>query len=65
MTDEKAIVYLKSFPKLKPVMSLKEVYPAASDNCIDLLTKMLVFNPAKRITIDEAINHVYFDEVRD
>jgi len=26
---------------------------------------MLVFNPAKRITIDEALEHDYFKEVRD
>jgi len=30
----------------------------------DLLSQMLIFNPDKRITVDEAIDHPYFDNVR-
>ena len=46
------------------MMSLKEIYKAATNDCIDLLENMLVFNPAKRITIDEALEHPYFKEIR-
>ena len=46
-------------------MNLKDIYKVASEGCIELLSKMLVFNPAKRITIGEAIKSPYFDEVRD
>ena len=49
---------------MKP-MSINDIYPAASDDCIDLLKKMLVFNPSTRITINEALEHPYFDEIRE
>ena len=44
----------------KPTVSFSKLFPLASPNSIDLLTKMLMFNPSKRITVDEALNHPYF-----
>lgn len=64
VTDAKALEYLKSFPVKKPV-SFADLYPAATKDALDLLSKMLVFNPNKRITIDEAINHPFLCKVRD
>ena len=43
-------------------MNLK--YPGAGKEAIDLLDKMLQFNPYFRITIDEALNHPYFTKIR-
>jgi len=44
----------------------KEVLPNASDEAIDLISKLLAFNPAKRLSIDEALRHpflaAYFNE---
>ena len=34
----------------------------ASRNCIDLLTRMLCWDPDKRITLKEALCHPYFFE---
>lgn len=34
-------------------------------NCLDLLDKLLQFNPDKRITVEEALHHPYFKEVFD
>jgi serine/threonine protein kinase len=33
-------------------------------NLIDLLEKMLRYDPTQRITAKEALNHAYFDDVR-
>jgi mitogen-activated protein kinase 1/3 len=64
VTDTKALEYLKSFP-LKKAVDLAEIYPAASSDAIELLTKMLKFSPRARITIDEAINHPFLAKIRD
>lgn len=63
ISDPKAFEYLRSFPPLKKVQ-LKELYPFADDECLDLLDKLLQFNPNKRIGIHEAIGHSVFNEVR-
>ena len=38
-------------------------YPDASPLAIDLLSKLLAFNPKKRITVSEAIRHEYFAKI--
>mmetsp|Transcript_18778 Transcript_18778/g.26017 ORF Transcript_18778/g.26017 Transcript_18778/m.26017 type:complete len:329 (+) Transcript_18778:115-1101(+) len=48
------------FPQWKP-QSLAEAIPGLNEDGIDLLQKMLVFNPAERIHAVEALNHPYFD----
>jgi len=37
--------------------SLYELFPSASLDAIDLLTKLLKFNPNARITVEEALQH--------
>mmetsp|Transcript_111078 Transcript_111078/g.155934 ORF Transcript_111078/g.155934 Transcript_111078/m.155934 type:complete len:409 (+) Transcript_111078:80-1306(+) len=64
VTDAKALEYLKSFPFKKPC-DLSEIYPAATNDGIDLLKKCLRFSPKKRLTVDEAINHPFLQKVRD
>lgn len=43
---------------------LANVVPQLCAEGIDLLQKMLVYDPAKRITAKQALQHSYFDEVR-
>ena len=38
----------------------KTLFTAVSDEAIDLLSKMLVYDPAKRISAAEALNHPWF-----
>jgi len=40
------------------------LYPAAGEEAIDLLQKMLAFNPFFRLTIDECLNHSFFKKCR-
>jgi mitogen-activated protein kinase 1/3 len=64
VTDAKAVDYLKSFPPKKCV-EFTELFPAATSEAIDLLKKMLIFNPHKRITIDECLAHPFLSKVKD
>ena len=45
--------------EVKPERSLAQRFKEAPPEAIDLLTKLLQFNPANRITIDEALAHPY------
>jgi len=64
VTDAKAIEYLRSFP-FKKCVEFAELFPAATPEIIDLVKKMLQFNPRKRITIDECLNHPFLGKIRD
>lgn len=37
----------------------QEIFPTASPQALDLLKKLLVFNPARRMTAEEALRHPY------
>lgn len=63
LTDQKALQYVKSFPP-KERQDLKEKYPATSPEGIDLLQRLLVFNPFFRPTVQECLEHPYFMSVR-
>lgn len=41
----------------------KEMFPNAPDDALDLLDKMLKFDPDKRITVEQAMKHKYFDDL--
>ena len=41
----------------------QEKFPHVSPDAIDLLTKLLAFNPKKRITVEQAIQHQYFAKI--
>ncbi|OWZ14466.1 CMGC/MAPK protein kinase [Phytophthora megakarya] len=64
ITNPKAKRFILRQPK-KPKVPLSSVYPRATPQCLDLLEKMLVFDPRKRITIQEALIHPYLSLVRD
>ena len=63
VTDKNGIVYLKSIQPL-PKSNLKSRFPGSTDEALDLLDKMLKFNPKNRITVNEALEHPFFKQVR-
>lgn len=62
-TIGKASDYIDSLEK-KVAKPLEKLFPAASLSAIDLLKKMLQFNPEKRITAEEALDHEFFKGIR-
>eukprot|EP00475_Leptophrys_vorax_P042687 TRINITY_DN80513_c0_g1_i1.p1 TRINITY_DN80513_c0_g1~~TRINITY_DN80513_c0_g1_i1.p1 ORF type:complete len:609 (-),score=153.97 TRINITY_DN80513_c0_g1_i1:104-1825(-) len=62
-TNVDALNHVQKMDKIDPV-PWKDVCPSAPDLAIDLLSKMLVFNPAERITAADALNHPYFSKFR-
>lgn len=56
--------FITDLPKCQKI-PFNKIYPNANPLAIDLLEKMLVFNPLKRITIQECLEHPYFKEIRD
>ena len=61
---DKARMYLKGLAH-RPGVPLKEKYPGADPRAIDLLSKMLAFDPERRLTAKDALKHPYFNEVRE
>jgi serine/threonine protein kinase len=45
--------------------SFRALFPDANPEAIDLLEKMLQFNPDKRITVEEALAHPYLAQMHD
>jgi len=51
VTDQKALEYLETFIN-QPKIDLALKYPGSSPEAIDFLSRVLVFNPYYRITLD-------------
>ena len=64
ISDQQAIKFITELPKKKKI-SFKEIYPNGNPLAIDLLEKMLCFNPKNRINTEQCLNHPYFKEIRD
>lgn len=64
ITDAHARDYLRSFNK-KNKKNLKERFSGSSEESLDLLKRMIEFNPNRRITIKECFEHPFFKNVRN
>lgn len=55
--------YINSLKK-SPTKDIESLYPAADKEAINLLKRMLQFNPKKRCTAEEALEHDFFKAIR-
>ncbi|KAG2184257.1 hypothetical protein INT44_009272 [Umbelopsis vinacea] len=62
--SERAQVYIRSLPPM-PRIPFEKLYPKANPLAIDLLNKLLCFDPALRITVEEALAHPYLSAYHD
>jgi len=56
--------YIRSLP-IKPRVPFSTLFPRANPLAIDLLSQLLHFDPAKRITCEQALNHPYLSVWHD
>ncbi|KAL3150837.1 hypothetical protein ABBQ32_000591 [Trebouxia sp. C0010 RCD-2024] len=64
INSQKAQQYIKALPKAQRV-NFRAMYPDASPKSIDLMERMLQFDPRKRITVEEALQHPYLAQLHD
>eukprot|EP01135_Chromosphaera_perkinsii_P001291 Nk52_evm18s164 gene=Nk52_evmTU18s164 len=62
--SDQARRYVEGMPR-KPKVPLASIFPEANPVAIDLLEKMLVFDPSKRIDCETALAHPYLASLHD
>uniref|UniRef100_A0A7S0ZER1 Mitogen-activated protein kinase n=1 Tax=Timspurckia oligopyrenoides TaxID=708627 RepID=A0A7S0ZER1_9RHOD len=62
--SERARRFVESLPQ-KAGVPLDRLFPNASPEAVDLLSRVLVFDPAKRISVEEALTHPYLASLHD
>ncbi|RIB17943.1 kinase-like domain-containing protein [Gigaspora rosea] len=56
--------YIRSLP-FKKRIPISHMFPNANPLALDMLEKLLAFNPSKRITVEEALKHPYLEPYHD
>ncbi|KAG6388286.1 hypothetical protein SASPL_153488 [Salvia splendens] len=64
LRSDNARRYVKQLPQY-PKQNFAARFPSMSPLALDLLAKMLVFDPDQRITVDDAICHPYLSTLHD
>ncbi|XP_039144249.1 mitogen-activated protein kinase 5-like [Dioscorea cayenensis subsp. rotundata] len=62
--NEEARKYVRHLPRFAR-QSFASLYPHVHPSAIDLVEKMLTFNPLQRITVEEALAHPYLAKLHD
>ncbi|KAJ6244736.1 mitogen-activated protein kinase 13 [Anaeramoeba flamelloides] len=64
LQNKRARRYMKNLPNKKKA-DYSKIFYNASEEALDLLNKMLQFNPQKRISVDDALNHPFLEPIFD
>ncbi|KAG9314480.1 CMGC MAPK protein kinase [Chiua virens] len=64
ITSRRSRDYIRALP-IRKRKSFTQIFPKASAEAIDFLQKTLTFDPKKRLTVDEALEHPYVSAYRD
>ncbi|KAJ3109407.1 Mitogen-activated protein kinase [Phlyctochytrium planicorne] len=62
--SERAQLYIRSLKKTQKI-PWAQLFPKASGTALDLLERLLTFDPAARITVEEALSHPYLEAYHD
>ncbi|KAF8892078.1 kinase-like domain-containing protein [Infundibulicybe gibba] len=62
--SDKAQAYVRSLP-FKKTIPFRKIIPSADPLALDLLTKMLEFDPSERITVIQALEHPWLASYHD
>lgn len=59
------MIYLPDYVEYQfvPAPPLRSLFPMASDDALDLLSKMFTYDPKARISVQQALDHRYFTSV--
>jgi serine/threonine protein kinase len=63
--NDRARKYIETFIRHKDPMPLSSIFPNAPPALLDLLSQMLVFDPSRRITVEDALQHPYLSSLHD
>eukprot|EP00245_Coleochaete_scutata_P009392 TRINITY_DN3079_c0_g2_i1.p1 TRINITY_DN3079_c0_g2~~TRINITY_DN3079_c0_g2_i1.p1 ORF type:complete len:405 (+),score=69.55 TRINITY_DN3079_c0_g2_i1:256-1470(+) len=64
LQNENARRYLRSLPRYVQ-QAFPEKFPNMGPQALDLMQRMLVFDPSQRITVEESLNHPYLASLHD
>ena len=62
ITSDKAKRFMRGLPP-KPKVPFSTLYPKANRRALDLLDRMLVFNPHRRISVEDALADPYMESL--
>lgn len=59
------MIYLPDYVEYQfvPAVPLRSLFPMASDDTLDLLSKMFTYDPKARISVQQALEHRYFSSI--